>query len=432
MPRPRVRNRWQWLTFAILLLSVTQAARAAQPEQLVFLFRGGTLQALTVESWIREFEAKNPGVTVEWQEAAGDWQTKLPIQVAAGVGPDVFEMWGGVARNWGETGVTLDLRPYIARDFRAADIDDFYPVSWGAAELTFGPKKGVRYGMPSNGNVFLTYYHKDKFQEAGVPFLPVLDSQGSWTWDGLIAVGKKLTRSDGNKITQWALDSDCMYYPTGRGSGWVHAAGGQYFDLPNNPTRFVGDSPAVVTAFAYLQDLIWKYQIMTPIDSRGQASFRAGNSAMNLWLGTANLKHSEDNLKFEWDLGPRPMGPKARGYYLASDMFGVSSESKYKEAAWQFVKYLTSTEGQNVYARVQGRGPTRRSSFPYYQSLYPKRSLIYNTEGMMDAVLSPATYMTSEADSLINKTVREQIATNKKHPQQALSEIAEALSAMQK
>ena len=56
------------------------------------MFRG-ELQAKTVEMWKAEFEAENPDIIVEWQVAAGDWMTKLPVMVATGVGPDVFESW---------------------------------------------------------------------------------------------------------------------------------------------------------------------------------------------------------------------------------------------------------------------------------------------------------------------------------------------------
>lgn len=425
------KSKWLVLALIVLLVGLFQVT-SAEPTKVVFMFRGGKLQTELVNYWIAEFEKKNPDIKIEWREATGDWMQQMPVWVASGVGPDVFEMWGGDARSWGENGVALDLNPYIKRDFSATDLRDFYPISWEAAELTFGPKKGVRYGIPSYGNVFVMYYNVNYFDQAGVPYPSVLDKQGKWDWDTLITVGKKLTRSDGNKVVQWGLDDDSLYYPTGRGAGWVQAAGGQYFDLPNNPTKWVGNSDATINAFDFQQSLIWKHGIMSPINTRSAANFQKGFSAMNLWLGSVRLTESEESLPFDWNIGPRPKGPKARGYYLSSDMFGINANTKNKEAAWKFVKYLTSTDGMVAAARIMGRGPVRQSAFRAYQTLYPKRDTQYAMEGMMDGVLSPSTFMLKAADDLINKTVREQIATNKKSARQALMEISDAIQAMYK
>ncbi|HHT26460.1 MAG TPA: extracellular solute-binding protein [Firmicutes bacterium] len=414
----------------ILMVALAPITAAAERTKIVFMFRGGKLQSELVNFWKEDFEQKNPDIEVEWREATGNWMDQIPVWVATGVGPDVFETWGNAASSWGENGVSLDLNPYVARDFTAQEINDFYPISWDACELTYGPKKGLRFGIPSYGNVFVLYYNADYFRQAGVQFPEVMDQQGDWNWDTFVTVAKKLTRSDGTKTIQWGLDDDSLYYPTGRGAGWVQAAGGQYFDLPDNPAKFVGDSEAVIAAFDYQQDLIWTHGVLSPIDTRSQANFQRGNSAMNLWLGSVRLTDAQTAHQFDWNIGPRPMGPAARGYYLASDMFSINAYSEHKEEAWRFVKYLTSTEGMIAAARIMGRGPVRQSAFRAYADLYPGRNTQYVVEGMLTGVLSPATFMSKDADNLINKTVREEIAPNKKSARQALMEIADALKAL--
>ncbi|HHT25663.1 MAG TPA: extracellular solute-binding protein [Firmicutes bacterium] len=403
----------------------------AEAVKITFMFRGGELQAKTVEMWKAEFEAENPDIIVEWQVAAGDWMTKLPVMVATGVGPDVFESWGVNGRNWGLTGVSLDVAPYVARDFTPEDIADFYPPAWRAAEFTSGPGKGVRYGLPSNGNVFMMYYNKDMLAEAAVPDLPILDRQGDWTWESLILYGKKLTRRDADgRVIRWMLDSDDLYAPTNRGAGWLFAAGGHYFN-PNDPMEFIGNKPAAVTALSFMQDLIWRHELMSPLPTRGQARWNLGNSVICMWQGSANLGTFEATVNaFEWDLGPKPMGPEGRGYVISPDMFAINAQSQHKEEAWRFLKYLTSKAGQEVYTKVMGRSPTRRSAYPLYEALYPNRSTIYTTIGMMEGTPIPEAFMSMEINSLIVSTIRNEIATNKKHPQQAMDEIADAIKAM--
>lgn len=126
------RQSFSWLCAlaAVLLLA---GAAAAEPVELTLMFRGGTLQEQLVQRWIAEFEAQNPDIKVNWRIASGDWMDQMPLWIASGTAPDVFEMWGTQARDWGENGFLLDLAPYIARDFTQEDLADFFPTSWRAA-----------------------------------------------------------------------------------------------------------------------------------------------------------------------------------------------------------------------------------------------------------------------------------------------------------
>ena len=277
---------------ALALVLCTVWATAEEPVTITFFFRGGELQSQLVERWISEFERENPDIRVEWHVAQS--LSELPVLIAAGVGPDVTEMWGATAKDLADNGFLLDLRPFVERDFTEEDLNDFFPVSWAAGELVYGPRKGMRYGIPSYANLFLMYYNKNYFSEAGIPYLSELDAQGNWTWDTLVDIGKKLTRRDAEgNIVVWGLDDDSFHQPTARGAAWIHAAGGAVFDIPNDPTRFMLDQPESIDALQFLQDLIWKHQITPPMDDRAQAHFHRGLSAMNLWMATGWLNRLE-------------------------------------------------------------------------------------------------------------------------------------------
>jgi ABC-type glycerol-3-phosphate transport system substrate-binding protein len=285
----------------------------------------------------------------------------------------------------------------------------------------------MRYGIPRYANVFTYYYNQDYFAESGVPFLPDLDKAGNWNWDTLLQISKKLTRTDGNKITRWALDDDSQQYPGGRGSGWIISAGGKFFDTPSNPTKFMLDQQPALAGLQFMQDLIWKHQITPPMNARGQADFTKGLAAMNLWLGTSRIGLMEQKLTFNWDLGPKPMGPASRGYYLASDMLHINAASPHPEAAWKLLKYLVSTEGQVANMQETGQGPVRRSAYPQYQAMYPKRATIYHLNSMLDSFIL---FLDDASANLINKAVRDNIATNKKSPAQAIGEISGPIQAL--
>lgn len=282
--------------------------------------------------------------------------------------------------------------------------------------------------------MYTIYYNKTAFDEAGIPHLDELDRQGNWTWDTLIEIGKKLTRYDGDRIVRYALEDNSIQHPVARGAGWIAAAGGKIFDFPDNPTKFMMDEPEAIAGLQFMADLIWVYHIVPPQNVLSQYPFQNGLSAMKI-EGTGYLTRMAIDVgdRFEWDLGPRPMGPVSRGYYIASDMFGISATTKHPEEAWRLLKYLTSPEGMTAHMEVMGRGPARRSVYPAYQELFSDYSVVYHLYGMMEGVLSPETlmYKAAEARRLIrDEAVRKYVMTGLKSAEQAIKEIAPAVRAL--
>jgi ABC-type glycerol-3-phosphate transport system substrate-binding protein len=68
----------------------------------------------------------------------------------------------------------------------------------------------------------------------------------------------------------------------------------------------------------------------------------------------------------DWDITYFPRGTSGSVPWVAGSGFGISAGTKYKNEAWQTLKWLTSTEGLNQVARA-GRGyPGRQSSQPAF------------------------------------------------------------------
>jgi multiple sugar transport system substrate-binding protein len=196
------------------------------------------------------------------------------------------------------------------------------------------------------------------------------------------------------------------------------------------------DMPETIEALQYLKDLMWQHNIVPPYPEQSKFTFATGKSAMTM-EGTGYLSRFMEQIgdKYEFDVARRPMGKVSRGYYLASDMFGITSSSTHKDQAWRFLRYLTSKDGAEAYARIMSRGPIRRSAFPAYQKAYSDYNISVYVEGMTNAVISPETqiYKIKEArDGLIWKAVRDQIETNKKDVKQAIGEISDAVRALYK
>ncbi|MCU6707350.1 sugar ABC transporter substrate-binding protein [Paenibacillus sp. J5C_2022] len=151
---------------------------------------------------IAEFEEEHPNIKIERVEA--DYN-KLMAMMAAGNAPDliraagVTEVPGFVLKD-----MALDLTEY----FEASTVfkqDDFLPiVNQFRFDKTSGEHgKGPIYGFPKDWSPdFTIYYNKKMFEEAG---LPLPSSTEPMTWKELIELGKKLTKKNGEKVTQYGL-----------------------------------------------------------------------------------------------------------------------------------------------------------------------------------------------------------------------------------
>jgi ABC-type glycerol-3-phosphate transport system substrate-binding protein len=67
------------------------------------------------------------------------------------------------------------------------------------------------------------------------------------------------------------------------------------------------------------------------------------------------------------------------------DGLGIWRNTPNPEAAWKFLKFLTSKQGQDIMIKQQSLAPTRRSALPAYQELSKTHNLGVILESMMDA-----------------------------------------------
>src|SRR5688500_11516524 len=89
----------------------------------------------------------------------------------------------------------------------------------------------------------------------------------------------------------------------------------------------------------------------------------SGKVAMELgghtgsWIAFNSLKD------FDWDIQILPRGPVTRnGGEFALDSFGIAKDSKVREQAWEFVKFLSSKESVRIHVE-NGYLPVRKSIF---------------------------------------------------------------------
>lgn len=417
---------------SVCLLSLLLFASAAFAQVTITFQYRVTDQARVdvVNAWIEEFERQNPDIKVELLPAGGDYRERTIVSWAAGTGPDVIETWGDWAQDYARAGALLDLRPYVERDFTAADINDFFPTAWEAATVMHGPFAGEMFRMPRYMLTVVFYYNQDMFERAGLANPTQLDAAGEWTYDTLRDVAKKLTIRSGDTVQQWGFTTDTDDY--NRRTTWVRAHGGEWFD-PNNPTNFTGDEGGAVQALTLLQEMIWVDGSTHP--EYVTDDFRAGNVAIaedgiHAVLGRYDVAIGGS---FEWNIAPTPVGPNGRKAYTGDDGFVIWRNTPNPEAAWRFVKFLTSKEGQEINIAHEGLTPVRRSAFPAYQQLTDKYNLDVLLTNMADAGLPLLVHMPGNVAGIASQivaTLDRVMERNEAPYAQAIREVSATIEAL--
>ena len=324
----------------------------------------------------------------------------------------------------------LDLRRYVERDFTQKEISDFYPVAWEASYLHHGANAGIQFRIPRYMISLVYYFNADQIEGAGMETPLALDARGEWTYGALRDMARRLTLHSGNEITRYGFTTDSDAHR--RLSTWMRAFGGDLFD-PQDPTRFIGHEDAAVEAMTFLQEMIWQDQSTLPEFDPGR--FYTGGVALVEEGNHAVISRFDRNIQgdFEWDIAPAPLGRNGRQAYSGDDGFAIWKDTPHPDAAWEFVKFITSKRGQEIAAINEGLAPVRRSAMPVYQELAPHINLEAYITNMADASLPISSVMVGDVagigrilDGILDATMER----NEKPYAQAIQEVAESVAAL--
>jgi ABC-type glycerol-3-phosphate transport system substrate-binding protein len=195
----------------------TGAAPAAiqnATEILVWLNdHGPEVQAWIDADLLPKFKQEQPKVTVniKWENWTGVAE-RLNAMFAAGSAPDVYTGGAEWAGSLALKKQSLDITSYVKAWGQASDFSD--------AAMAATMMNGRNYGLPVLSDARTLVYRKDLFRAAGLN-----PEKGPSTWDELLDWGRRLTKTEGDKITV------AGYGMTTNWSSWcayMYQAGGDY------------------------------------------------------------------------------------------------------------------------------------------------------------------------------------------------------------
>ncbi|MGD0122077.1 MAG: sugar ABC transporter substrate-binding protein [Candidatus Limnocylindrales bacterium] len=315
---------------------------------ITYAIWGDTTELANQQKIVDAFTAKNPSIKVKVTVA--DWDTywdKLQTSLAGGNAPDVFVMDGPLFPDYQTRDQLLDLNPLIARDgFDTGQLADL-----GVKDFT--APDGHLYGLPRDLSTVALYYNKKMFDQAGIPY-----PDDSWTWDKLVEVATKLTKTSGG-ATQWGFYTETTdmenYW-----SSLVWQAGGDILS-PDKKTVVI-DTDQAAAGLQFLQDLIYKYKVMAQPVPGGAAGdlFENGQAAME--ANGSWLVPTHEAAGIDFGVAPLPRGPAGQATSVNPSGVVVYKGTKSPEAAWEFVKCYTGPDMQAMVASLKASMPANKQT----------------------------------------------------------------------
>lgn len=258
---------------------------------------------------------------------------------------------------------TLPLDDFMDRDKDQLQLDDIMPVSW-----TLGEYQGKHWAYPLAGYANVLNYRKDVLAEAKI--------EPPKTQEELLADAEKLTQADkdfygvallGAKGS--AVAQDYM--------AWVQQFGGSILDKDGNPKINTPEHVKILEHFGAL----FKFAPPGSTDywwDQRETAFRSGKVAMMEGWSIARAGYENPEIssivgKVDITLAPVGEGVEPK-YGFGGWGIGINADSdkQKQEAAWEFIKWLTSPEVQKEWIRNDG-APIRRSTLedPELNKEYP-------------------------------------------------------------
>jgi multiple sugar transport system substrate-binding protein len=293
-----------------------------------------------IQATIDAFEKKNPNIHVKAVGNITDQKINQALRAGGSDAPDVVSSF--TTDNVGEfcnSHAFVDLTPFL--DKSGIDPTTTFPD----AQLSYTQFEGNQCALPLLSDAYGLYYNKDAFKAAGITGPPKTLSEFD-------ADAVKLTKESGDGYSQLGFMPNYHFYE----STITH------FAAQWSPTYFTPDGKSNVAkdagikaAFEWQKNLVDKLGGFSRLD-KYRTSFGEEFSDNNAFMtdqvdmiidGEWRAGMIDDsNSKVNYGVAPFPVPDNMKDQYgkgyITGTIVGIASTSAKQNAAWEFVKYLTT------------------------------------------------------------------------------------------
>lgn len=351
-----IRKGFLWVLSPVIVLCVCAVLffhSAGQDKALtVGVFSGSYWGTPTGNSYqilddaIARFQREHPGVKVEYTSGISprEYSEWLSGKLLTGKDPDVYFVFPEDFNLLASSGALLPLDKCIEED------DAFDSAVYYDACLSAGQSDGTQYALPYESVPTLMFVNKTLLQRFGVE-----KPDNNWTWDDFYHICQQV--SAGTSLEDWNFG---FYDYT-----WENAL------YSNGTTLFSEDGKSCSLGDSGVQEAVQFYKSLCSLNPGHTVTakdFDLGRVAFRPFLFSEYKVYQpypwrvKKYSNFEWDCVKMPAGPNGGNVSETQTMLlGISSRSRKKQLAWEFLKLLSADEAvqRELYTYSQGISPVR-------------------------------------------------------------------------
>lgn len=377
---------------------------AIQPCEVTFWHAMTGQQETTLTELTDQFNAENEyGITVTLvnQGSYDDLSTKLTANAAADTLPDLSQAYN----SW--------LIPYLDKvvhldDFVANDFDDYDDIMESYRQET--SQFGFINAMPFNKSTYVYFYNKTMFDELGL--------EAPQTWEDLLTIGKTFLEKK-NMVSLGYDDMAGMLEATLRQNGcdYVTEDGAQF------------DNEAGQEAIDFIMEMYNNgYARLVGEDNYFSGPF--SNQLIPTYIGSSTGVSYITHDGWELGVAPLPGNTEKAANTAGTNIVMFSQDANQQKAAWEYLKFLTSTDATVKWAMDTGYLPVRTSAYESetYQNFMKEDATATASYAQADAFFSsPAFDGSYDIQNAVNSKL-EELILNKADGATAMQELVDAVN----
>jgi multiple sugar transport system substrate-binding protein len=387
--------------------------------EIVFSYLWGGAEGEALAALIEDCNESQDEIIVKGVSSP-DVQKQLTQMSSSNGAFDISDNFGYNTASLASKGVLEPLDEYIERD--GYDLSDFVEPAMKQAEY-----EGKTYAIPLGVHTHQLMYNKTLFEEAGIDGPPETIEE----WEEMIP---RLTKvdADGN-ITQLGYGQP---EPARSFVSLAFMNGGSFHgDEPGDAPQPDNDATRAALNF-YYENIIEPYgaaNVQTFLSGFGELyspehPFYRGKLAM--YIDGANQVTTIEQLAPDLDYGVAPLPypedfPERAGTTeITNSTYFIPANSRHKDEAWEFMKYLLDNEPLGEFTKAISNLPARKSlaDDPIYADLPEQYTVFADSLSSPNLRSIPSEPWTAEYRADLS-TVLEGVNTGRTTPDEALAEL---------
>ena len=330
------------------------AFKPIDPSAAVFWDRQTTESAELLRSLAAEFNAGRPNalpIKVEHIGGYSDIFRKVSASIRARALPSMAVAYESMTAEYAQAGAVIPLDDFVKDPqigLKKEDLDDFFPV---ALETNRYPDfAGKMYSFPFCKSVLMLYFNKRVLAQAGILAPPK-------TWDEFIDQCRLVTAKTGKPA--YALNVDCSTI-----DAMIFSFGGEV--VAGKKTLF--DAPPAIKTFQVLDTLAKEklaYQIApSTFDDETALAQDYVAFMMRSSSGRTSVATLMQGRQDQWGMASIPQGDSQNPHTVlyGPNICVFNTTPDQQRAAWDFVKFFTSSAISVRWALGTGYLPIRKSA----------------------------------------------------------------------